>query len=113
MNEHLNASDGGDNDISTSTTNIGSTTNVESGTQNIQSLPKVGKSSNPKLPISEIGQATNLLATMRKWSDDLMEFVVDGDEEGYIAVVAKDLIKELEGRYRSLQAEMLKSTRLR
>lgn len=41
-----------------------------------------------------------------------MEFVVDGEDDGYIVVVANDLIKELEGRYRSLQAEMLKTNRV-
>jgi len=117
VNELLNVSDG-DNDISTSTTKTGSISDIDSGIGYHQSLPQSGNSSNSirrntKLPICEVDQATKLLATLRKWSDDLMEFVVDGDENGHVVVVAGDLIKELEGRFRSLQAELLKSNRVR
>lgn len=107
----------GDNDITTSTTKIGSISDINSSTQYLQSLPQSGNSSksvqsNTRLLISEVGQARKLLATLRKWTDDLMEFVVDGNEDGHVVIVAGDLIKELEGRYRSLQAELLKSNRV-
>lgn len=111
MDEHSNASDG-DNGISTSPTKIGSISDIDAGTQHFHAPPKSGSPSKFKLPKSEVGQARKLLETLRKWSDDLMEFVVDGEDDGYIVVVANDLIKELEGRYRLLQAEMLKTNRV-
>lgn len=60
---------------------------------------------------TETAQAKKLLASLRGWSDDLMEFVVDGNEAGPVVEVAQDLIKDLEGRYRSLQTLVLKSKR--
>ena len=60
---------------------------------------------------SETAQAKKLLASLRGWSDDLMEFVADGNEAGPVVEVAQDLIKDLEGRYRSLQTLVLKSKR--
>lgn len=64
---------------------------------------------NSYLPASEIQHGRRLLASMRRWSDNLMGIAVEGDRLGPVTEMAEELIKFTDKRYRILQAMVLES----